>query len=62
MTYFPDIHTRAAQLVRESRGRLNLREAYAELSRRSHLARLVRKTQAMPKPTVHAWQDRADLS
>ena len=38
MTHFPDIHQRAETLVRESRGRLTLREAYQELNRRAQVA------------------------
>ncbi len=75
MTYFPDIHTRAADLVRESRGRLNLREAYQELARRATTSRRLRGQQVAMQAAneavaatrgtsrqVYAWQQRADLA
>ncbi len=62
MTHFPDIHTRAANLVRDSRGRLNLREAYQELSRRSHAAQAAKQASPLKKPVTFAWQQRADLA
>lgn len=65
MTHYPDIHSKARALVLESRGRLNLREAYAELGRRSHRCRTV----VQPDPALtavefprHNWQNRADLA
>lgn len=65
MTHFPNIHQRAEQLVRESRGRLNLREAYAELSRYGQAAKARNAGQATRgtsrQTQTHAWQLRADL-
>ena len=62
MTHYPNIHTRAENLVRESRGRLTLREAYSELSRRAQVAKAARKVESLPKPSMHAWQMRADMT
>lgn len=59
-----NIHLRAEQLVRESGGRLSLTGAYRELSRRGHAAQAAKRVpQAMvQKPTIFAWQTRADLA
>ena len=47
-----DIHARAEQLVRESRGKLTKADAYRELSRRGRCARQAKKAKAQP---VQAW-------
>lgn len=62
MTHFPNIHQRAENMVRESRGRMTLREAYSELARRAQPAKTRAKIAALPKPSTFAWQGRADLS
>ncbi len=62
MTHFPNIHARAEQLVRDSRGRLNLREAYQELSRRAQSAKTARRVESLPRPAAFAWQQRSDLA
>lgn len=66
MTHFPDIHTRAQRIMRESRGRFNLKEAYQELSRRGHAAKVEKRAAHLPpsfqKPVTFAWQQRADLA
>ncbi len=62
MTHFPNIHQRAEQLVRDSCGRLTLREAYQELAKRAQTAKAARKVEAMPRPAGFAWQMRKDLA
>jgi len=50
-----DIHTRAEQLVRESRGTMSKTEAYQELSRRGREARRQRRgycQQGVLHPTI----------
>lgn len=61
MTHFPNIHLRAETLVRESRGRLTLTDAYRELNRRSQAVQTARKNAALPQPKP-AWLSRADLA
>lgn len=62
MTHYPNIHLRAEQLVRESRGRLTLRAAYRELSARSAAAKRHAPAAIGTSRQVHAWQTRADLA
>lgn len=53
-----DIHQRAEQLARESRGRLTVSEARRELGRRGARARHAKKPKNAPtKPVVYWWQD-----
>lgn len=48
-----DIHVRAAELVRQSRGALSITEAYKELSRRAHRSRRYKSPQpAKPVPVL----------
>lgn len=50
-----DIHKRAEELVRASRGKLNKAEAYRELSRRGLAARRNRKAKESAKAPQHYW-------
>lgn len=68
MTHFPNIHTKAEQLMRDSRGRLTLRDAYIELNRRAQVVRRCKVTVNPDDPAIAAvespryrWQGRADL-
>lgn len=69
MTHFPNIHLKAEQIVRDSRGRKTMRDAYRELSDRSRRpSPNYGQTTVDPKAFAnvetprHAWQQRADLA
>lgn len=50
-----DIHERARELVRQSRGKLNMTEAYRELARRAQVARRNKREQAQRKESQLYW-------